>query len=216
MATASVTHALSNGTTADASQVATNFTDLVNFLNASTVHKDGAIAMTGALSLVGSDPTTANHATRKSYVDVRDTKAWSRMFNSSVQSGFPAIAAFDTWYYQSTPYTITNPSNGALNIFAWGSVNGQGLNGESVLAGTVAISVDGGSTYTTNDTPDKTYGNGTNGLGWWSVHPNFAKMNATPTGDIKVKFGIYQYASLVTKGTVDNYNLNMLVAGAAL
>lgn len=70
MATASVTHALSNGTTADATQVDTNFTDLVNFLNNSTLHKDGSVSMTGLLTLSG-DPTADSHAVRKRYVDRR-------------------------------------------------------------------------------------------------------------------------------------------------
>lgn len=75
MATASVTYALTNGTTADASQVATNFTDLVNFLNTSALHKDGSVDMTGLLTLHAADPTTDDHATRKSYVDVKGQQA---------------------------------------------------------------------------------------------------------------------------------------------
>lgn len=71
----SVTNTFSNGTTADASQVNTNFTDLVNFVNNSTVHKDGSVAMSGLLTLHSADPTNANHATRKSYVDDQDKKA---------------------------------------------------------------------------------------------------------------------------------------------
>lgn len=69
MATASVTHALSNGITADGTQLATNFTDLVNFCNQQVVHKDGSVSMTGLLTLHAADPSTANHAARKSYVD---------------------------------------------------------------------------------------------------------------------------------------------------
>ena len=69
MATASITYALSNGTTADATHVSTNFTDIVNFLNTHCVHKDGSIAMTGALTLQAQDPSNANHAVRKQYVD---------------------------------------------------------------------------------------------------------------------------------------------------
>lgn len=69
MATASVTHAFANATTADATQVNTNFTDLTTFLNTNVVHKDGAVAMTGQLSLPASNPSTDNQAARKYYVD---------------------------------------------------------------------------------------------------------------------------------------------------
>lgn len=77
MSTASVTYAFTNGTSADGTQVNTNFTDLVNFLNSSTVHSDGSVPMTGLLTLHSLDPTTANHAVRKSYAD------------SKAQSSFP-------------------------------------------------------------------------------------------------------------------------------
>lgn len=69
MATASVSYTFVNGTTNDGAQVTQNFTDVVNFLNNSVVHKDGSVTMTGALTLPGSDPTTANQAARKAYVD---------------------------------------------------------------------------------------------------------------------------------------------------
>ncbi len=51
MATASVTNSFTNGTTADADDVNTNFTDLVTFLNGSVVHRDGSKSMSGALAM---------------------------------------------------------------------------------------------------------------------------------------------------------------------
>jgi len=57
MATASVTNSFTNGTTADATEVNTNFSDLVTFLNGSVVHLDGSKTMTGAL-LMGSNKIT--------------------------------------------------------------------------------------------------------------------------------------------------------------
>lgn len=68
MATAAVTHTMVTLTTALASEVNTNFSDLVAFLNGSALHKDGAVAMTGELTLSGA-PTTDNSAARKLYVD---------------------------------------------------------------------------------------------------------------------------------------------------
>jgi hypothetical protein len=73
MATPAVTNTLANGTTVDADDLNENFTDLVDFLDDETVHVDGSKAMTGILTLPASDPTTANQATRKSYVDALNT-----------------------------------------------------------------------------------------------------------------------------------------------
>lgn len=69
MATANVSYTFVNATTADATQVNQNFTDLVNFLNTSVVQKDGSITMTGALALPASDPVSSDQAARKAYVD---------------------------------------------------------------------------------------------------------------------------------------------------
>lgn len=51
MATASVTNTLVNGTTVDAPDLNTNFTDLVNFINTNAIQKDGSLAMTAALPM---------------------------------------------------------------------------------------------------------------------------------------------------------------------
>lgn len=67
MATASVTNTFVAGTTANPSTVNQNFTDLLTFLNNSVVHVDGSKAMTAALTL--NTESSANHATRKTYVD---------------------------------------------------------------------------------------------------------------------------------------------------
>lgn len=57
MSTASVTNTFVNATTADATEVNTNFTDLVTFLNGSVVHLDGSKTMTAALPM-GSNKIT--------------------------------------------------------------------------------------------------------------------------------------------------------------
>lgn len=72
MATATVTNTFTNATTAVAAQVNTNFNDLLGFINTNAIQKDGSLAMTAQLSLLAADPTTANHATRKQYVDRAD------------------------------------------------------------------------------------------------------------------------------------------------
>lgn len=52
-------------------QVNANFDDIVAFLNNNTVHTDGTRAMTAALALPGTDPTSDNQAARKAYVDAK-------------------------------------------------------------------------------------------------------------------------------------------------
>lgn len=51
MATASVTNTLTNGTTIDAPDLNTNFSDLVSFLNTNVIQKDGSLAMAAALAM---------------------------------------------------------------------------------------------------------------------------------------------------------------------
>jgi len=69
MATAAVTYVFANGTNADGTQVNSNFTSVVNFLNTETVQRDASIAFTAIPSLPATDPTTDNQAVRKAYVD---------------------------------------------------------------------------------------------------------------------------------------------------
>jgi microcystin-dependent protein len=69
MATAAVTYTFANGTNADGTQVNSNFTSVVNFLNTETVQRDASIAFTAIPSLPAVDPTTDNQAVRKAYVD---------------------------------------------------------------------------------------------------------------------------------------------------
>jgi hypothetical protein len=69
MASLATTYTFSSGTRAKSAEVNQNFTDVVNFVNTEVIHRDGAVAFTGLPTLPATDPTTANHATRKSYVD---------------------------------------------------------------------------------------------------------------------------------------------------
>ncbi len=54
-----MTYTLVNGTKQDANEVQTNFNDLVSFLNGSVLHRDGSLAMTGALDMGGFGVTNA-------------------------------------------------------------------------------------------------------------------------------------------------------------
>lgn len=75
MATASITNTFVAGTSAEAAEVNTNFTNLVTFLNNSVVHVDGSKAMTsnfdaGSNKIVNlTDGTSAQDAVSKSQLD---------------------------------------------------------------------------------------------------------------------------------------------------
>lgn len=69
MATASVTYVFSNGTNADGTQVNSNFSSVLQFLNSEVVHRDASIAFTQIPILPGVDPSSDNQAARKLYVD---------------------------------------------------------------------------------------------------------------------------------------------------
>lgn len=69
MATAAVTYTFINGTNADGTQVNSNFSSVVNFLNSEVVQRDASVAFTTIPTLPAVDPTSDNHAVRKAYVD---------------------------------------------------------------------------------------------------------------------------------------------------
>jgi hypothetical protein len=98
MATPAVTNTLANGTTVDADDLNENFADLVDFLDDDVVHVDGSKAMTGILTLPASDPSTANQATRKSYVDAVGTTAAAAL---ATHHG-PSSTDHDDRYYTET------------------------------------------------------------------------------------------------------------------
>lgn len=101
MATAAVTYTFVDGTTASAPQANQNFSDLVNFLNGSVVHKDGSVAMTGNLTLPG-NPASALQATPKQYSDpLQAAKLTSSYDIGTVLTNFYIPA---TW----TMPTVTN------------------------------------------------------------------------------------------------------------
>ena len=64
-----VTYDFVQGTPANADDVDTNFSDITTWINTNAVHLDGTKSFTGLVTLANADPSVANHATRKSYVD---------------------------------------------------------------------------------------------------------------------------------------------------
>jgi microcystin-dependent protein len=68
MATLNLPNVIENETQADAVELEQNNTVLEAFVNTQLIHRDGAVAMTGQLHLVG-DPVSEDDAARKAYVD---------------------------------------------------------------------------------------------------------------------------------------------------
>lgn len=68
MATLNLPNIIENETQADAVELEQNNTVLETFVNTQLIHRDGAVAMTGQLHLVG-DPVSEDDAARKAYVD---------------------------------------------------------------------------------------------------------------------------------------------------
>ena len=101
MATAAVTYTFTAGTQAQASQVNTNYADLVTFLNTNTVHKDGTVTMTGQLTLP-SDPTAAGHAARKQYVDDRTVRTLGYAQRTTNQT-----ALYSDWWHDVGSLSVT-------------------------------------------------------------------------------------------------------------
>lgn len=85
----SVTNTFSNGTTADATEVNTNFTDIETWINTNAVHLDGSKAFTAAPTYAA-DPTSNNQLCRKYYVD---NKTWAA---ANIQSGAITTAKLST------------------------------------------------------------------------------------------------------------------------
>lgn len=112
MATASVTYTFSGGGNALASEVNTNFTQLVSFLNASVVQVDGSQSMTGQLTLLGSDPASNNHAARKLYVDTKGQQSIATTTNNALTAGT---------YNNGTGSAIVTVVDPGYNIWLYGS-----------------------------------------------------------------------------------------------
>jgi hypothetical protein len=140
VATSSVTYTFTALTKAQAAQVNQNFTNLVTFLNTDVVHVDGSKSMTGALTLPNSDPTNANHAARKSYVDAAVastgwtsyTPTWTQgatisktvSYSKYVQIGKTVIWTFEL--NASSAGTAGQPQNLTLPVTAASQTSVQG------------------------------------------------------------------------------------------
>lgn len=70
MATVSIPFTFANNTqNADATQVNSNFSTIASFINTEVIQRDASVAFTGIPTLPSTNPSVANHAVRKGYVD---------------------------------------------------------------------------------------------------------------------------------------------------
>jgi hypothetical protein len=81
---ASVPNSFTDGTATSAPGVNANFDALVSWINTNAVHLDASKSFTAVPSGPATDPTTANHLTRKSYVDA---------LVAAVSARLPVVAA---------------------------------------------------------------------------------------------------------------------------
>lgn len=92
-------------TTAEAGKVNSNFTALVNYLNASVSLADASVAYTGIPLLPSDTPTTDNQATRKAYVDTVVDASRPRRVRTALTTGNVALTS--TSYADVTGMTVT-------------------------------------------------------------------------------------------------------------
>lgn len=116
MATASVEYTFTGGTQATASEVNQSFTDLVNFLNASVVHVDGSKTMTGILALPSSNPTSADQATRKAYVDDGNIRRPTAVNPASRAQGAAYVPGTNQLLLRAGSSVITTNGSGIATI----------------------------------------------------------------------------------------------------
>lgn len=152
MTTLNVPNTLSNGSTADASDVQQNFDAIESHVNTELVNRDGSIAMTGELLLSG-DPSSANGATRKAWVESQIGSQFMPVINAPIENwNIVAAAASGTinvdvktsavWFYTSNA-----SANWTLNFRGDVSTTLDSLvsTGDTITVG--FVSVNGSTAY---------------------------------------------------------------------
>lgn len=154
MSALSLTYTLTNGTTADASQVQQDFTDIVNYVNTDVIRTDGTNAMAAQLTLTGSDPTNANHAARKSYVDGLTLRAhgstsqaftadnWTTVAFSTVDEDTASAYSANAYHAQTdgvylVAFTIEPPDSDTTPYFIRVSAGGSTYDGPALIPNSV-------------------------------------------------------------------------------
>ncbi len=142
MSTVATTYTFVAGATAQAAQVNTNFTDLVNYINTNAIVKDGSKAMTAALTLVSNGPTATTHATHKDYVDTVSRGARPYINTATLSAG--TSAAWPSFLASGTLITPTYASK--LLVIASMTIKSNGVGDIDVRVESQPI----GTVYTVN------------------------------------------------------------------
>lgn len=128
MSTLALPNTITNGTTADATEVQANDAAIVAYINDQCITKDGTETMTGFLTLLASDPTDANHAVRKSYVD-----ALKRVVNIGQAACSGSLTT------TTSAQDITGCTTGALSLVAGDVVEIVGVFDVTGVSGIVTL-----------------------------------------------------------------------------
>lgn len=127
-------------------QVNQNFDDIIAFINANCIQKDGSLAFEQIPVGPNSDPTTANQFTRKSYVDAAVTAV-----SATAESASSAASAA-----QTTATSVQAAIAGILTKFSTGGgtfpIDGTTYGGQTmyVKAGYLLANVDGSGDIAVN------------------------------------------------------------------
>jgi len=92
---------ISNGDALDAVPVDGNFDAITSHINTEMIARDGSVAMTGQLSLVG-DPSSDSDAARKAYVDAQGTSSVTARFTRGSNYALTSAVRYDVEYELET------------------------------------------------------------------------------------------------------------------
>lgn len=190
---ASVTFSFVNATTADATEVNTDFNDLITWANTYAIRRDGTIAFTAPAS--GVTPTSAAHLVTKTYADNGPPSL--KMSGLSLTDITAGVAADNTYEVWGGTITITNPARSVdLMVFLTGNValttpSSTSDADDFRVTAYIELSSDGGTTYAhTSETTVVTL----HEPAWTTPYiPRHALgtqhlvSGVTPTGDVKVR-----------------------------
>lgn len=138
----SITNTFTSGATAIASQVNTNFSDVSTYVNTNAIVKDASVAFTQVPSGPATDPSSANHLTRKLWVDRQVGSA----IGQETDGTFSGITVFDT-YYNVGQMDLAVPSGKPIFVDATGSFLALNYNGVTAFWAQMAVSLNNGSTW---------------------------------------------------------------------
>lgn len=190
---AAVTFTFVNATTANATQVNTDFNDLVTWLNTYAIRRDGSVVFTAPVS--GVTPTGAAHLVTKTYADNGPPSLkMDALSLADLLSGVSAENTYQTW---GSEITIANPGRAIdlmcffTGVTALPDPSSTADADDFRISVRIQISADGGVSYAyVSETSSVTL----HEPGWTtpyvprsSLATQHAMTSVTPTGDVKVR-----------------------------